>query len=70
MIPVRYQQKNAWPHRFTKVSGEVHGDNGEKWQYMQCVHCDAAYIQGYEPKPIGVCPGRNDKETLRRLGVD
>ncbi len=65
----RYQQKDAWPHRFTKTSAEYEGENGRKWQDMMCVHCDTRYTQGRDPRPVGVCRARNDKETLKRLGV-
>lgn len=70
MIPLRYQQPDSWPHRFTKSSAEYRGYNGLKWQDMTCVHCDLLYTHNKEPKPIGICPGRNDKETMRRLGVE
>lgn len=68
MIPARYQKPNAWPHTFAKKSGEYVGEFGTIWQNMQCTHCGLEYIQGKEPKPIGVCPERNDRDELIRLG--
>lgn len=69
MIPQRYMEKDAWPHRFTKNSPEYVGEDGVKWQNMVCVSCGLNYVQGRSPKPIGACPARNDKETLKRLGL-
>ncbi len=68
-IPERYAGRDAWPHRFTKTSGEYEGDNGRKWQDMICVHCELRYTQGKQERPIGVCRGRSDSETYKRLGV-
>lgn len=68
-INPRYKDKDSWPHRFIKRSEPFQGGNGKLWQLFSCMFCDKEWVGGRDAKPVGVCPARNDRSELKKLGV-
>lgn len=66
-INPRYKDKNAWPHNFIKQGGLVTGDDGLPVQPHICIHCHIEWKMGQHPRPIGICPARNDRDELKRI---
>jgi hypothetical protein len=67
-IPDRYLQRNAWPHVFAKTKITKDGPRGLANKHI-CFHCQMEWWDK-NPRPIGLCPARNDKREHKRLGVD
>lgn len=74
-IPQRYLGKDTWPHVFVRT-GEtralppidrriVPGPRMAIKNY--CRECHKEWWVGLEPRPLEVCPARNDKKERRRL---
>lgn len=68
----RMDLKN-WPHLFTKTAREVQvgTDNltGDPLfaVEMTCIHCQARFISGKQPRPPDPCPARTQKSEMKRL---
>ncbi len=62
-----WNAKDNWPHQFTKNGNPKAGFSGVLWQPMVCVHCHKEYTQGFQERPLGRCPARNDKKETKRI---
>lgn len=69
-IPDRYKRPDSWPHAFAPGESRTDDSTGYQITKMYCTYCHRTYWMNKEPRPVGVCPARNDKSEYRRLGVD